>query len=471
MLKLLKWEYVSKTSRSIAILLGMLFGVQATAFAHVKWFSDFSFSDKPLTLNQAINPTFLLLALLSMAVIGGMVYLDRRLPGFSWYNRINNWLKSQSRYSLTVMRVAAGAVLLLSWQADAMLVPELPIAAAWIGWYQFVLAFLLLFRKTVPLAGLGLIGLYGMGIYEFGIFQMLDYPMYAGAGYYFLVRGSSSEKIRGTGLPALYLTVGFSLCWVALEKIIYPQWGLYVLQQNPQLAMGFDLDFFLVGAAFVEFTLGYLLIICLLQRPLALVITLVFFTTTLVFGKLEVIGHTLIHGALIVFLFEGPGNMYSAPITFHKNLKLRAAFGSINFALLLAILLSGYTYSAWQQYESYQPDEARHSARVVVPDSANAPSVDLNVMQDKLAGWNIHLEARNFSFTPEKFGQPHELGEGHAHLYLDGEKLARLYSPWYHIDELLPGTHTLVVTLNTNKHDEYFYDGKLVADTTKITVE
>ncbi len=464
-------EYGPKISKSFFLLVGMLFLVQATALAHVKWFSDFSFSDKPLTLDQAVDTTFILLALLSMAVIGGMVYLDRRLTEVLWYNRINNWLKSQSSHSLTVMRVAAGAVLLLSWQADAMLVPELPIAAAWIGWYQFILALLLLFRKTVPLAGLGLIVLYGMGINEFGMFHMLDYPMYAGAGYYLLVSGSSNQRLRGTGLLALYITVGFSLCWVALEKVIYPQWGLYVLQQNPQLAMGFPIDFFLTGAAFVEFSLGYLLIICLLQRPLALVITLVFFSTTLIFGKLEVIGHTLIHGALIVFLFEGPGNIYKAPITFHKKLKLRAAFGSVNFAFLLAILLSAYTYSAWQQYESYQPDEARHSGQVTVSGSANVPTVDLDVMQDELSGWNIHLKTENFRFTPQKFGRPHVPGEGHAHLYLGGKKLARLYSPWYHVGKLPSGTYTLVATLNANNHDEYFYSDKVIADTTKITVE
>ncbi len=270
-------DFISHFARPAILLCMMFFLIQSAAYAHVKWFSDFSFSDQPLTLGEAVDTTFVLLTLLSMVVIAGMAYLDRRLAEVRWYNRINNWLKKKSEYSLTVMRVAAGAVLLLSWQADAMLVPELSIAAAWVGWYQFALALLLLFRRTVPLAGAGFIVLYGMGIYEFGIFHMLDYPMYAGTGYYFLVNASSNERIRGTGLPALYLTVGFSLCWVALEKIIYPQWGLYVLQQNPQLALGFELDFFLMGAAFVEFALGYLLIICLLQRPLALVITLVLF--------------------------------------------------------------------------------------------------------------------------------------------------------------------------------------------------
>lgn len=464
-------KYTSKISKSIGILFGLFFLVQVTALAHVKWFSDFSFSDQPLSIDQAVDTTFILLALLSMAVISSMVYLDRRLAKAIWYNRINDWLKSQSEHSLTVLRVAAGAVLLLSWQADAMLVPELSISTAWIGWLQFVLAFLLLFRKTVPLAGAGMIALYGIGLYQFGMFHMLDYPMYAGAGYYFLVNDSRNERIAATGLPALYFTVGFSLCWVALEKIIYPQWGLYVLQQNPQLAMGFDLDFFLIGAAFVEFTLGYLLIICLLQRPLSLVITLVFFTTTMVFGKLEIIGHTLIHGALIVFLFEGPGSGYKAPITFHKNLKLRTIFAAVNFGLLLAILLSVYTYGAWQKYENYNIGADMHSRQVVVPDSAAVPEVELNIKEDELSGWNIHLETKNFRFTPEKFGQAHVLGEGHAHLYLDDKKIARIYNSWYHLSELLPGAHTLSVTLNTNNHDEYVFDGAVIVDEVKITVE
>ncbi|MEL7832588.1 hypothetical protein [Fodinibius sp. Rm-B-1B1-1] len=455
----------------IVALIGLLFFQQATAWAHVKWFSNFSFSDKPLTLDQAVDATFISLLVLSMIVISLLVYFDRQLKETVWFRKVDEWLSAQSEHSLTIIRVTAGAVLLLSWQADAMLVPELNISSAWIGWFQFLLALLLLFRKTVPLAGLGLIVLYGIGIYEFGIFHMLDYPMYAGAGYYLIVANSADKGIRGTGLPALYLTVGFSLCWVALEKIIYPQWGLYVLQQNPQLTMGFDLGFFLIGAAFVEFALGYLLIICLLQRPLALVITLVFFTTTMVFGKLEVIGHTLIHGALIVFLLEGPGKIYKAPITFHKRLGLRMAFGAVNFLVILAILISAYTYSAWHQYDEFSADQGMHSGQVMIADSSQVPAIDIHVEKDSLSGWNLRLDTQAFSFAPEKFGTAHVPGEGHAHLYVDGEKRARIYSRWYHISDLSRGSHSLRVTLNANSHDKYVHGGRVIADTAEIRVE
>jgi hypothetical protein len=204
----------------------------------------------------------------------------------------------------------------------------------------------------VPLAGLGLLLLYGFGVMRFGPLHMLDYAVYAGAGYFLAVSNAGDPRIRGSGLPALYLAVGFSLCWVALEKIVYPQWGLYVLQENPQLALGLDLRFFLLAAAFVEFSLGYLLIINLLQRPLALTITLVFFTTTLVFGKVEVIGHTLIHATLAVFVLEGPGTTFVPPIAIHRRLGTRSAFAAVNFALLFALLLVPYTWAAFRRYEA-----------------------------------------------------------------------------------------------------------------------
>lgn len=323
--------------------------VPSAAHAHVKWFADFSFADRPLGVRDVLTPAFFALAVLSMAVIGGMVLLDRRLENAAWYRGVNQWLADRRGEALLVMRIGMFSTLLLAWQADALLAPELRVWAGWIGWLQFALALLLLFPRTVPVTGGGLILLYGLGALRFGAFHLLDYLFFAGVGWYLLVSRAGSERVRGTGIPALYATIGFSLCWVALEKIVYPQWALYLLEQNPQLALGLDVRFFLLAAAFVELSLGYLLIINLLQRPLALVITLVFFMTTTVFGKLEVIGHTPIHAALIVFLLEGPGTVYRAPIAFHRRLGLRTAFAAVNFALLVAILLPLYAAAARAQ--------------------------------------------------------------------------------------------------------------------------
>lgn len=317
-----------------------------SSLAHVKWFADFDFADDPRTIAEVLSPTFFALAVLSIVVIGSLVLIDRRLSAMGWYGTIENWFDARAENAQIVIRIGVGMVMLLSWQADALLVPELTVPQTWVGWLQFAVALLLILDRTVPIAGAGLILLYLIGIYDFGAFHMLDYTLYLGAGFYLIVIHSKNIRVQGLGIPALYLTLGFSLCWVAMEKIFYPQWSIYILQETPQLALGLDPDFFILAAAFVEFSLGYLLIIGLLERPLALAITGVFFTTTLFFGKVEVIGHTLIHAALIVFLLEGPGDIYPAPIRIHQRLGWRVAFAVVNFLLFLAVLTPFYSVGA-----------------------------------------------------------------------------------------------------------------------------
>lgn len=328
-------------------MLALFWTASATpAWAHVKWFSDFSFRDTPRGLAEVATPAFAALALLSVVVVAALVPLDVWLERRAGYQRVNAWLAGRSGQSRLVMRVGTGMVLLLAWQADLLLVPDLPVAAPWVGWLEFGLAALLLFEATTAPAGAGLLLLFALGVAQSSLYYMLDYVLVVGVGYYLIATGARGPRVAASALPALYATVGFSLCWVALEKIVWPEWGLYVLEQNPQLALGLDLRFFLLAAAFIEFSLGYLLIINLLQRPMALVITLTFFLTTLVFGKTEVIGHTLIHAALIVFLLEGPGTAFRPPIALHRRLGLRTAFAGVNLALLLALLLPIYAAGA-----------------------------------------------------------------------------------------------------------------------------
>ncbi|MEE8602644.1 DoxX family membrane protein [Euzebya tangerina] len=325
--------------------------MEPAVLAHVKWFSEFDFTDPPRSFSEVLTPTFFALAALAMTVIGAMVFIDRRLDDVGWYGRINSWLSDRAEYSTTVIRVAMAAVLLISWENRALLTPELAEPQAWVGWMQFVLALLLLFPRSAPAAGIGIIFLWVIGLGEYGPLHMLDYLHYVGIGIYLFVSASKDEKIRGIGLPALYLTIGFALIWLGFEKLVYPEWSLLILEENPNLVLGLPPDFFLQGAAFVEISLGFLLIIGLLERPLAAVITLVFFTTTLVFGRVEVIGHTPLHAALVVFLLNGPGSFYKPPIALHRRIWLRVSFAVVNFAFALALVGFVYSLSAQLQFE------------------------------------------------------------------------------------------------------------------------
>ena len=341
---------------SILLILSFLSAFWSTrSEAHVKWFSNYSYSHAPLEF-AALNTTpFWSLLILSFVTLGLIVFLDRKLEGWPAFMRFNNYLESFRDRAPLILRIFTGTSLLLAWQADSMIAPELRIQSELLGWYQFVLALLMLGSWTSAIAGFGMIVLYFIAVGQFGFFHMLDYLVYPAIGYFLLVSVSKNSKILNSRVPALYFGLGFSLCWAALEKIFYPNWGLEAISQHPALTMGLDPEFFLLACAFVELSLGYLLIIGLLQRPLALTITLVFFTTTAFFGKTEVVGHTILHGALLVFIVIGPGGYYPPPIAMHRNLPLRIAFASINFLILLALLAVPYRYLAERERGSQLP--------------------------------------------------------------------------------------------------------------------
>ncbi len=311
------------------------------ASAHVKWFTRSE--DTSVASFADLNHTaFWFLLGLSLVTLALIVYVDRALEKWSGFQKFNSYLESYSDRATLILRIFTGASLLLSWQADSMIAPELKIELGVVGWYQFFLALALLFAKTTPFAGLGMIGLYGYAISQYGFFHMLDYLVYPAIGYFLFVASLPTRRISQTRVPALYIGLGFSLCWAALEKVFFPHWGMDVLHQQPALTMGLPADFFLLACAFVELCLGYLLIIGLLQRPLALTITVVFLITSAFFGKTEVIGHTILHGALLVFTVIGPGRYYPPPIEFHQRLSLRAAFVAINFVIIVGGL--GWIY-------------------------------------------------------------------------------------------------------------------------------
>ena len=108
-----------------------------------------------------------------------------------------------------------------------------------------------------------------------------------------------------------------------------------------------------------------------------------------------------------------------------------------------------------------------HSQVVSYTAGPDAPAVEIQLHKDPMAGWNLHVMPRNFRFAPENASAADVDGEGHAHVYVNGEKLARLYANWTHIPALPHGAE-VKVTLNTNSHSTLQVDGQPVE--AKITV-
>ncbi|NGO78467.1 hypothetical protein G6045_22825 [Streptomyces sp. YC504] len=114
-------------------------------------------------------------------------------------------------------------------------------------------------------------------------------------------------------------------------------------------------------------------------------------------------------------------------------------------------------------------DESGHRYRQV--DAADAPSVELAVRPDSVDGWNVRLSVHAFRFTPDSVGGGALPGRGHAHLYLDDRKIARVYGEWYHLpaSAVPKGAHTLTARLYADDHTVWAVDGKPVESTAELS--
>ncbi|WP_199920544.1 hypothetical protein [Streptomyces katrae] len=114
-------------------------------------------------------------------------------------------------------------------------------------------------------------------------------------------------------------------------------------------------------------------------------------------------------------------------------------------------------------------DPTGHRLRQVPAEGA--PQVQLAARPDSEDGWNLQLTVKNFRFTPDSTGGAALPGAGHAHLELDGRKLARLYGPWFHLPaaQVPEGAHTLTVRLYADDHTAWTVAGKPVEGTAQLT--
>lgn len=114
--------------------------------------------------------------------------------------------------------------------------------------------------------------------------------------------------------------------------------------------------------------------------------------------------------------------------------------------------------------------EVAHENPIDVPET-DAPQVSIMVAPDPLAGFNLHVMVRNFTFAPAQAGRANVDGVGHAHLYVNGVKHSRIYGPWVHLDDLPKGSVQIEVSLNANDHRPLAVGGAVIAGRTQLIVE
>ena len=98
------------------------------------------------------------------------------------------------------------------------------------------------------------------------------------------------------------------------------------------------------------------------------------------------------------------------------------------------------------------------------------PKVEIAAIKDTMNGYNLRIMAENFTFDPETVGGVNEPNRGHAHVYVNDTKVARVYGEWFHLDDkyLEEGQNEILVTLNANDHNEWAYQSARIADTLRV---
>ena len=114
--------------------------------------------------------------------------------------------------------------------------------------------------------------------------------------------------------------------------------------------------------------------------------------------------------------------------------------------------------------------EHEHAMLEVEP-GVPVPTVAVEALKDTKDGYNLHIKTTNFTLNAERVNTEPTQGEGHTHIYVNGDKLARVYDNWFHVssEHLQAGENEIVVTLNANDHSEWMINGEHISDTVTVT--
>ncbi|QKS70531.1 DoxX family membrane protein [Paenalkalicoccus suaedae] len=312
--------------------------IPSIAYGHVKWFTDEEAVRAPI--EQILSPEFIIVALLSAFLLATLPEVSPRMRQTKAFIKFEHIVKSLRPYTYAIIKYGTAIGIAIQIFTGGLFAPELltPMGIwALLPWLAVVL--LLIPTKFTDRTGaIIVLILFIVTTMEYGTFHMLDYAFYPAIIFMLIFHGTSFERFS---FPLLYLATGLSLCWVATEKWVYPSMGQDVIVSHGVPTFGFDPVTFLMLAGFIEFIVGYLLVVGILNRVLALVLTMIFISTTFLFGITEIIGHFIIHAILLTFIIEGT-SFYKPPVAWHDTRIEKIIFIGLNFIFTLSLIVLIY---------------------------------------------------------------------------------------------------------------------------------
>lgn len=309
--------------------------------AHVKWFTTVEPVKSPI--QDTVSIMFILVALLSATILTVLPFIITKMKRWIWAQKCEVKLQSYAPYSESILKYGTAIALIIQVLSGTIFALEFPTQSEIIIWviWGIIIALIIPHDIATKVGSLGILCLFCWITIDNCLECTIDYIFYIAIA----INLFFSSKLKKWKIPILYFFTGFSLCWVAMEKVVYPLMAIDVVIKHEVPTFGFPPDVFVLLCAFIEFVIGYLLFIGILNRTLAVVVTTIFIMTSLLFGVTEIIGHFMLHIVLIIFLFEGTNN-YSMPIKLCNNKTQQVVFIFVQFILgLLALLLLYYIFT------------------------------------------------------------------------------------------------------------------------------
>ena len=106
----------------------------------------------------------------------------------------------------------------------------------------------------------------------------------------------------------------------------------------------------------------------------------------------------------------------------------------------------------------------QHSA-LEIPIDAAVPRIEISVERDPIDGVNVLLKIENYLMnSPIDQSADAPVLQGHAHVFVNGQKKQRLYGNAIHIPQewLRDGVNQVAISLNSHQHENWTKDGKSI---------
>jgi hypothetical protein len=284
-------------------------------------------------LDNVLCPDFETLTGLSIVALMIGCLVEGTAVGTAMVDALNQATRLIRENLEVIARAACAFFFIAIWgMGGVLLTPELKTDSTLIGALQLGIAAGMLSRRTMPLSALGIATLYAVAIWNYGIFHLADYPVFLGFAAFLALIGLQKNLFGMRPIDVLRWTAGITLMWASIEKWAYPEWSYPLFVVHPTMSLGFSPEFYMRAAGAVEFALAFSLVWTPLVRRIgAIMLAAMFISAVLPFGKVDLIGHSLIIVALFGIVADDGGKQarlrhsWLVPFAYASSLTLSLA--------------------------------------------------------------------------------------------------------------------------------------------------